>query len=91
VQDAEQAGIMLLFDFLNELIYLKDCEQLLLRVSSAEVRQAPGHCTLNAVARGEGLDPSRHHQRADVKAVTLHGFKVEQTGGQWRCHVLLDI
>ncbi|HYR57478.1 MAG TPA: archease [Chthoniobacteraceae bacterium] len=82
---------LLLFDFLNELIYLKDCERLLLRVPSPAIEQGPGSCTLSATARGERLDPSRHHQRADVKAVTLHGFKVENVDGQWRCHVLLDI
>jgi SHS2 domain-containing protein len=82
---------LLLFDFLNELIFFKDCERLLLRVPFPAIEQTPEGWSLSATARGERLDPSRHHQRADVKAVTLHGFKVEQAGGQWRCHVLLDI
>jgi len=82
---------MLLFDLLNELIYFKDCDQLLLRVPPPAIEHAGGRYRLSATARGERLDPARHRQRADVKAVTLHGFKVEQSGGQWRCHVLLDI
>jgi SHS2 domain-containing protein len=37
------------------------------------------------------LDPARHHERADVKAVTLHDFRVEKTEGEWKASVLLDI
>jgi SHS2 domain-containing protein len=33
----------------------------------------------------------RHHQRADVKAVTLHDFSVERMEGGWKAKVLLDI
>src|SRR5438132_13817635 len=47
---------LLLFDFLNELIYLKDCEQLLLRVPSPVIDQTPESCALSATARGERLD-----------------------------------
>jgi len=37
------------------------------------------------------LDAARHHQRADVKAVTLHDFSVEKEDGGWKARVLLDI
>jgi SHS2 domain-containing protein len=40
---------------------------------------------------GELLHAARHHQRADVKAVTLHGFSVEKQDDGWKARVLLDI
>ena len=82
---------MLLFDFLQELIFLKDAERLLLRIREVQIDHRNKMYLVNATAEGETLDPERHHQRADVKAVTLHNFVVEQTDGGWKARVLLDI
>jgi SHS2 domain-containing protein len=82
---------MLLFDFLQELIFFKDAEQLLLRVREARIDAKDDHYFLKATAAGEPLDPARHEQRADVKAVTLHQFRVEKTGDEWKASVILDI
>jgi SHS2 domain-containing protein len=82
---------MLLFDFLQELIYFKDAERLLLRIREAEVDEKEGAYSLKAITAGEPLDPARHQQRADVKAVTLHDFRVEKTDGGWNAAAILDI
>jgi protein archease len=82
---------MLLFDFLQELIYFKDARRLLLRVCQAQINQKDEAYILKAKVTGEQLDPNRHQQRADVKAVTLHGFSVEKHDGGWKAKVLLDI
>jgi SHS2 domain-containing protein len=82
---------MLLFDFLQELIYFKDARRLLLRVREAQIDQEDEAYSLKAKVAGEQLDDARHHQRADVKAVTLHGFSVEKHEGGWKAGVLLDI
>jgi len=82
---------MLLFDFLQELIYLKDAERLLLRIRDAQIHQKEGAYFLTATAAGEPLDAARHQQRADVKAVTLHDFRVEKTNGGWKATAILDI
>ena len=82
---------MLLFDFLQELIFLKDAERLLLRVRKAQIAERDENYFVKATAEGEPLDAERHHQRADVKAVTLHDFSVEQIDGEWKARVLLDI
>ena len=82
---------MLLFDFLQELIYFKDAEQLLLRVRDARIEKRDEKYFLTAEAAGERLDAARHHQRADVKAVTLHNFSVAKEDDRWKATVLLDI
>ena len=82
---------MLLFDFLQELIFLKDAERLLLRVREVQITESNENYFVKATAEGEPLDAERHHQRADVKAVTLHDFSVEQIDGGWKARVLLDI
>ena len=82
---------MLLFDFLQELIYFKDAERLLLRARDARIEERDERYFLTAEAAGEVLDAARHHQRADVKAVTLHNFSVEKADDAWKARVLLDI
>jgi SHS2 domain-containing protein len=82
---------MLLFDFLQELIYFKDAKRLLLRARETHIDQKGETYFLKAKVAGERLDDTRHQQRADVKAVTLHGFSVEKQDSGWKAKVLLDI
>ena len=82
---------MLLFDFLQELIYFKDASRLLLRARETHIDQKGETYFLKAKVAGERLDDTRHQQRADVKAVTLHGFSVEKQDSGWKARVLLDI
>ena len=82
---------MLLFNFLEEFIYYKDSEQLLLRSQQVQIDNKDGNYYLTALTCGETLDPERHHQRVDVKAVTLHRFALEKIEDGWTAMVILDI
>ena len=82
---------MLLFDFLQELVYFKDAEKLLLRVPAVRIENINGRHVLRAAARGERLDPRRHRLNADVKAVTLHRFSLRRADAGWEALVVLDI
>jgi SHS2 domain-containing protein len=82
---------MLLFALLEELIFLKDAEQLLLRVSDVRIRQSATGWQLEASAAGEKIDPGKHPLIVDVKAVTLHRFSLEQVPEGWRTFIILDI
>ncbi len=82
---------LLLFNFLQELIYYKDAEQLLLRVQQLHIDDGRRPYALQATAVGERIDPDRHRMRVDVKAVTLHRFSLTQTDRGWDAMVILDI
>jgi SHS2 domain-containing protein len=82
---------MLLFDFLQELITYKDSDQLLLRPQQIQFEEKDGIHRLSAVTKGEKLDPKKHEQQVDVKAVTLHQFQLEKTEEGWTAMVILDI
>jgi SHS2 domain-containing protein len=82
---------MLLFEFLQELIFFKDAEMLLLRVEDVKIGHDDDSCFVSANAYGEQIDPIKHNLIVDVKAVTLHQFKVEQTQRGWETLVVLDI
>jgi SHS2 domain-containing protein len=82
---------MLLFEFLQMLVYYKDAELLLLRVPQVRIAPRDGGYRLEATARGERLDANRHRMRVDVKAVTLHRFSLQQSEGGCEASVILDI
>jgi SHS2 domain-containing protein len=81
---------LLLFDWLGELIYLKDSEQLVFTTAEVEVEQA-SPCRLTAHVRGGRLDRPGTAWRADVKAVTFHLFEIRPHGSGWRARVVVDI
>ena len=77
----------LLFDWLKALLYHFDAEHLLF--SRFEVRVSEQG--LQGKAWGEPLDRSRHELSHEVKAITYHGLKVEQTPDGWLAEVIVDI
>lgn len=82
---------LLLYNYLEQFLYYKDSDYLLLRPSNVSLQVIDNKWHLQATVHGEPIDPLRHHLIVDVKAVTLHDFKLEQSGRQWRAHVVLDI
>jgi SHS2 domain-containing protein len=89
IQAEDPAG--LLFELLQEIIYRKDAERLLLRLGDGAVEEGPGSFALEAMLVGEPLDARRHEAGTDVKAVTLQGFEVVRADGGWSAQVVLDV
>jgi SHS2 domain-containing protein len=88
--EAESAE-MLLFDFLQELIFLKDRDQTLLWVHRIEIKPRAGGCQLRTELAGERLDYARHDLLVDVKAVTMHQFRLTLSSAGWKARAVLDI
>jgi SHS2 domain-containing protein len=81
---------LLLFDLLQECIFLKDTERLLVHCDEVRIsKETNWRC--QAFLSGEPLEASRHHQRVDVKAITLHQFSLQQVDSQWVAQMILDI
>jgi SHS2 domain-containing protein len=81
---------LLLFDWIAELIFLKDSEQLILTETTVAVQAEPP-CRLVARVAGGPIDRERTALRADAKAPTLHRFGIEPTGEGWKACVVIDI
>jgi SHS2 domain-containing protein len=91
IELANPASDLLLFDFLQQLLFFKDSEGLLLSLVSLSIEMGPGEFRLQAEAAGEEADPARHELGTDVKAVTLHRFALRRAGGRWQATVILDV
>jgi SHS2 domain-containing protein len=81
---------LLLYDWLSELIYLKDRDREVFAHVRARV-EGQGPCRLTARLEGGIIDPERTELRADAKAVTFHRFVVEPMAEGWRARVVIDI
>ena len=82
---------MLLFDFLSELLYLKDAEQLVFSAFKVKVEEAKGNFSLQAELKGDKLNMKTQEFRNDVKAITLHLFEVKKEKAGWTARVIVDI
>jgi SHS2 domain-containing protein len=81
---------LLLLRFLNELVYLRDAEELLLHPERVQIER-DGSPRLRAELAGERIDRQRHALASDVKAATAHGLRVEQTADGWTAAATLDV
>ena len=88
---ADAALDLLLFSFLQELVFLKDARLLLLHPEEMRITEKDGRFRLESVLRGERIDRKRHPLVVDVKAATLHRLRVACESGIWRAVVVLDV
>ena len=78
---------LLLFDWLRELLFRFDAEQMLFSEFVVTVRSEG----LSATIRGEPREPARHILSHELKAITYHGLLVQATGEGWLAEVIVDI
>src|SRR3989338_2941321 len=84
----------LLFNFIEELIFIKDSECRVFNKFKVVVKQGKKECALSAVVYGDTINQKTKELHTDVKAITLHLFEVKkmkkpQQG--WKAFFVLDI
>jgi SHS2 domain-containing protein len=82
---------LLLFQVLQEIVYFKDAERLLLRVCDVRLSEREGAWGAIIEMRGERISPARHDLIVDVKGVTLHRLQVKREDDRWAATVVVDI
>ena len=78
----------LVVDWLSELLYLHDAENLLFRGFNVD---SVGEEGLKAIAKGEPFRDGIHVIKTEVKAVTYHRIEVRKEKGCWRAQIILDL
>lgn len=82
---------MLLFDFLQELIFLKDSQYSLFSKFKINIKKNKDNFVLESEISGEKINPKKHKLKVDVKAVTFHKFYVKKIKHKWKSRIILDI
>lgn len=78
----------LLFNFLDELLYVNDVDHLIFKELSLSLDM--GGMRIRAECGGEAFELGRHEQGIAVKAVTFHLMLVERAGDEWLVRVVFD-
>ena len=78
----------LMVDWLSELLYLHDVENLLFKGFKVE---SVGEDGLMAVVKGEPFEAGVHVIKTEVKAVTYHQIQIQRENGRWKAQVILDL
>jgi len=81
----------LLINFLNEIVYYKDAESMLISGFKVDIKKKEDAYLLTAELSGEPLHMGKHILRSDVKAATWHMFELEKKGSKYTAVVVLDI
>src|SRR4030042_1962710 len=76
----------LIVDWLSELLYLHDVENLLFNWFKVDSVGAEG---LRARVKGEPFQEGVHVIKTGIKAVTYHQIKVKEEGGTWKAQIIL--
>ena len=77
----------LLYNFLSELIFLKDSKQLIFSKLKVDIKDGK----LNANLYGDKINSEEQELRNDIKAITLHMFNLQKTKNNYKATVVVDI
>lgn len=81
---------LLLFNFLQEIIFYKDSEMLVFSKYEIKIDFKEKYY-LKAKMYGEKIDLNKHKLGVDVKAVTMHMFEIKKEKNYWLARVVLDV
>ncbi len=82
---------LLYFEFLNEILFFKDAEGLLLFPESVEITEVNSEYICSFVLSGEKILRCKHNFRVDVKAVTMHGLQIYVENGVYTAESVFDV
>ena len=78
----------MMVDWLSELLYLHDVENLLFRTFKVE---SVGKDGLKARVGGEPFREGAHVIKTEIKAVTYHQIRVAREDGGWTARIIFDL
>ena len=78
----------LMVDWLSELLYLHEVENLLFKTFHVD---SVGKEGLRAVAVGEPFQEGVHVIKSAIKAVTYHQIRVQKENGMWKAQIIFDL
>jgi SHS2 domain-containing protein len=81
----------LLYDWLQELIFLWDTKFLIFSKFKIMIRKENGKYFLNAKCFGEKIDPKKQKLKQNIKAVTYHMMEIKEKNGKFSVQVILDL
>ena len=82
---------LIYFEFLNEILFYKDAECLLLLPEFVKISDVTGNINCNYKLCGEKIIREKHVFRVDVKAVTMHGLRIFKEKDLFVAETVFDV
>ena len=81
---------LLLYDFLSEILFLKDTKYMVFKKVNISINKNDEY-RLRAVLEGDTINPQKQQLENDIKAVTMHMFEVKKEKKGYKATVVVDI
>ena len=81
----------LLFAMLEEVVFLKDTENMVFSDINIKISAEKGKFMLKAKLKGDEINHKKQNLRTDIKAITLHMFKLSKSAEGWEAKLVFDI
>ncbi|WP_456372225.1 archease [Methanocaldococcus sp.] len=81
----------LLYNFLNELIFYSDVENLVFSDFNIKIEKDNNGYKLKCIAYGEKINKEKHNIKEEVKAVTYHKMEVKKEEDMWIIKYIVDL
>lgn len=83
--------IALLYDYLEELLFLHETEFVLLSDFNVIIKKEKDNYHLKASVKGETINWNIHYKGSEVKAITFHMMEVNETNSNFNVKAILDL
>ncbi len=80
----------LLYDFLSEILFLKDSKYMVFKKVKVSIKENKKY-QLKAIIEGDTINPQKQQLENDIKAVTMHMFKIEKIENGYKATIVVDI
>lgn len=83
----------LLYDFLSEILFLKDSKYMVFRNVKVKIDEDKKENKFRLVAAIEGdtINPEKQRLENDIKAVTMHMFELKKEKNGFKARIVVDI
>ena len=83
----------LLYDFLSELLFLKDSKYMVFRNVTVKINEdiKNGKFKLNSTLEGDKINAEKQHLENVIKAVTMHMFELKKVKKGYLARIVVDI
>ena len=83
----------LLYDFLSEILFLKDSKYMVFRKVKVEINEDKKNkmYKLKSTLEGDTINSETQHLENDIKAITMHMFELKKIKNVYHARIVVDI
>jgi SHS2 domain-containing protein len=81
----------LLYNWLEKVLIIISVDNIIMSFFKVIISKGQNTYYLTAIGKGEHLSLEKHHYKVEIKGVTYHEMKIEETNNKFTAKFLLDL